>query len=83
MGRVFNQGWGLAIILMTIKVNQKKRMRIKCLPRHTINDEKNSIPSQAHEKKTKKSYFRTKVVLKNKKQKLRFLIPKVVPDYIF
>ena len=59
---VYEQGWGLAIILMAIKINQKigwdqsaekRQKKFQLLPRHTINDEKNPIPSQAHDKKRK------------------------------
>ena len=32
---------------------REKAKKIQLLPRHTINDEKNPIPSQAHEKKRK------------------------------
>ena len=62
-----NQGWGLAITLMAIKINQKmgwersvekRQIKIQLLPRHTINDEKNQIPSQAHEKKRKSHTLR-------------------------
>ena len=65
------QGWGLAIILMAIKINEKNGVRPKCWEKtkkirtltQTHNKwrkKSNSIPGTRE--KTKKSYFRTKFV---------------------
>ena len=80
------QGWGLAIILMAIKINQKirwgpsdekRRKKMQLLAWYTTKDEKKLIPSRAH-KKTRKSH-----ILGTYEKKMWFSLTKGVLSYIF